>query len=591
MSGQELAELFREHVSLAYRVAFATTGSSQDAEDAVQEAFLRVLRARDRLDPTRNVRAYVARAATNAARELVRARARRSCHESAAPPKENAMPREDAQAREERAALRGALATLAPEYRLPFVLRHAEGFTVDEAATALSLPRSTVEKRSKKARALLRRALGVAGFTSAAPATLLGVLPRVEAPAALADKLGAALSSAKAAGTGAAALKGGIVMKLIAGIVLAGAVAGAVTMSLPKQNENGPEPLPAETPVGVDLPPDQKYTMGPIVNGGAGKHLDGPAGSQAESTSLTKGHNIDDVGNIYWTECQYAVIRHYLEETKRVVTLTGSAQGILDGPLSRARFGGWSYNSTNLMAATADGKHVFVLDRGAGQWRHVDLEAGMVSTLGQWHHFKNGIFIIARDRCGEVYAFVTSGQDPPDCKGYKKLKVAPFQGIKTYMGLDHCALDVEKMRFYWHARGAPKMCDLKTGKITQLTSTGNLRAADTSGPFAGMKWHCPTGMSISPGGRYLYVGGGDSSSFYRMDLEKKYIHIFAYGGEIKGRGLPKPLEGGPFSFQDGTERDKKCGLGRWPAAGAFNNLGYGAWATAYGPLYKIAPVE
>ena len=98
MSGEDVTKLFQRHVPLAYRVALAATGSTEDAEDAVQEAFLHVLRSAERIDPAGNVRAYVARAVANAARGIVCARTRRARHEAAAPPKEDAMPPDPATA-------------------------------------------------------------------------------------------------------------------------------------------------------------------------------------------------------------------------------------------------------------------------------------------------------------------------------------------------------------------------------------------------------------------------------------------------------------------------------------------------------------
>jgi hypothetical protein len=345
----------------------------------------------------------------------------------------------------------------------------------------------------------------------------------------------------------------------------------------------GSVPVLAEDP-----PENQKYAMVPVVTSWW-KQLGGPAGAQAEGTDLIKGHDIDDNDNIYWTESAYPHVRGYRDETKRIVTLAGSARGSMDGPLPRARFGGWSYNSTNLISVSKDGKHAFVRDTlGGSMWRHIDFEKETVSTIGPYRDRKRDLMIV-RDKGGEVYAFQTNGENPPDCPGYRKLKAAPF---KLGWNPDKCVLDVEKMRFYWHHRGPPLVCDLKTGKVEKLTSTASeLRRPDTSGPFDTMKWHCPTGMGISPGGRYLFVGGGDSYSFYRLDLRKKHIHIFSRDGNCPKQAMQLPLKGATYSFQDGTENDKKCRLGQWPASGAFNNRGTGAWATARGPIYKLVPVK
>jgi len=343
-----------------------------------------------------------------------------------------------------------------------------------------------------------------------------------------------------------------------------------------------PPPAPQKDP-----PPDQAYSIRLLVWGfwaNQGGALDGPAG-QAEATDLIKGHDVDDAGNVYWTECDAPVIRCYRAATRRVVTLAGGIRGLCDGPLDRARFGGWSYNSTNLLCVSRDGKHLFVRDvLGKGLWRHVDLEAGEVRSLEPWHRQGKGYFLIARDRMGDLVAFRTNGEDPPDCEGYRKLRVAPSAAMNgRWLAFDRYALDAAKMRFYWHCRGPVMVTDLKTGEVSALTwdkeSTLPKRPKDTSGPLETTTFLCPTGMSLSPGGRYLYVGMGDGNTCYRLDLEKRFAHLL-------GR-----LDAGGFGWREGDERDKNCnmtGSTGWPAATVFIPDGRGAWANCWG-IYALTP--
>jgi len=336
-----------------------------------------------------------------------------------------------------------------------------------------------------------------------------------------------------------------------------------------------------------DPPPDQRYLMRLLVWGfwtNQGGCLDGPAG-QAESTDLIKGHDVDDAGNVYWTECDTPVIRSYRAATGRVVTLAGSVRGRCDGPLGRARFGGWTYNSTNLLCVSRDGKHLFVRDAfGGGLWRHIDLEAGTVASLEPWFEQGHGYLVIARDRVGDICAFRTTGEDPPDCTGYRKLQVARSAVMGAhYLPFDRYALDAEKMRFYWHCRGPILVTDLKTGEVSTLTwdeqSGREKRPINTSGPLETTTLLCPTGMALSPEGRYLYVGQGDGSTCFRFDLERKVAHLF-------GR-----LDGGGFGWRDGSDRDKNCqmtGSTGWPAAPVFIPDGRGAWATCWG-LFALTP--
>jgi RNA polymerase sigma-70 factor (ECF subfamily) len=71
---QGFEELFREHSQFVYRTAYAVTGNAEDAEDALQTIFLRLVR-RD-LPPNLkdNPKAYLYRAAVNVSLSILRSR-------------------------------------------------------------------------------------------------------------------------------------------------------------------------------------------------------------------------------------------------------------------------------------------------------------------------------------------------------------------------------------------------------------------------------------------------------------------------------------------------------------------------------------
>src|SRR6202789_1030706 len=62
---QSLAALVNQYAGTLYRVAFSVLRNASDAEDAVQEAFLRVLRHRDTLDEVRDQRVWLIRIVWN----------------------------------------------------------------------------------------------------------------------------------------------------------------------------------------------------------------------------------------------------------------------------------------------------------------------------------------------------------------------------------------------------------------------------------------------------------------------------------------------------------------------------------------------
>jgi RNA polymerase sigma-70 factor, ECF subfamily len=64
-TAQTIAQLVAEYSTALYRVAFSVTRNAAEAEDAVQEAFLRVLRHESRLGEIRDYRVWLVRIVWN----------------------------------------------------------------------------------------------------------------------------------------------------------------------------------------------------------------------------------------------------------------------------------------------------------------------------------------------------------------------------------------------------------------------------------------------------------------------------------------------------------------------------------------------
>src|SRR5687767_2672620 len=71
-------ELVERHSRAVYRVAFRLTGSAADAEDVVQDAFLKAYRQLERFESRASFGTWMHRIATNCAVDLLRSRARRA---------------------------------------------------------------------------------------------------------------------------------------------------------------------------------------------------------------------------------------------------------------------------------------------------------------------------------------------------------------------------------------------------------------------------------------------------------------------------------------------------------------------------------
>lgn len=140
--------LIDRYAPSVYRLAYAHTGSSADAEDVMQETFLRLLTARPQLNGDDHARAWLLRVAANCAADLHRARRRVVPLEEAHP----APPMPDS-------SVLDAVLALPEPYRIPIHLHYYEGYQVAEIARILDLRENTVKTRLFRGRALLRDAL------------------------------------------------------------------------------------------------------------------------------------------------------------------------------------------------------------------------------------------------------------------------------------------------------------------------------------------------------------------------------------------------------------------------------------------------
>jgi RNA polymerase sigma-70 factor, ECF subfamily len=144
-SAEAFAELFRRHWPRAHRAAWLVVHDATAAEDVAQEAFLAAVRSLDRFDRRRPFGPWLHRIVVNRAIDYARARElRREVAdlgvETAAVDRSQA-PGEDVLA---------ALAALPPDQRAVIVMRHLLGFTPGEIASALGLPRGTVNSRLRR---------------------------------------------------------------------------------------------------------------------------------------------------------------------------------------------------------------------------------------------------------------------------------------------------------------------------------------------------------------------------------------------------------------------------------------------------------
>lgn len=155
------------HMAGLYYAALRLTGRPADAEDLLQETYLRAYAAFDRFTLGTNARAWLYRIMHNLFLNTVsRAETRRTQSFSATPPATLAAV-SDPGAPDPAAGvdamldhrLSAALAALPADFRSAVVTVDVGGFSYDEAATILGCPVGTVRSRLYRARHLLRTAL------------------------------------------------------------------------------------------------------------------------------------------------------------------------------------------------------------------------------------------------------------------------------------------------------------------------------------------------------------------------------------------------------------------------------------------------
>lgn len=138
-------------------------GNQEDAQDVVQDVFLRCWRAQDTLHEVQNVRAWIFRVALNAAKDLQRSAWRRRVKPMAGVEMNlsgrDCPPVEDVEHQEMLDRLRDALLHLRPEEKEVFLLRQNGDLTYEEIAEMYNRPVGTVKTQMRSALQKLRKVL------------------------------------------------------------------------------------------------------------------------------------------------------------------------------------------------------------------------------------------------------------------------------------------------------------------------------------------------------------------------------------------------------------------------------------------------
>ncbi len=154
------AVLVRRHLPRAYRLAWRMLRHREDAEDAVQDAFLRALERIDQCDPERPFGPWFFRVVATTAINKQRSSKRRETDELTDREVSDVVgPADAATLSVLRGEVDAALATLPPMQRQLIEMVTYEEFTPTEAAQMLEIPAGTARWHLHEARKALRTQL------------------------------------------------------------------------------------------------------------------------------------------------------------------------------------------------------------------------------------------------------------------------------------------------------------------------------------------------------------------------------------------------------------------------------------------------
>jgi len=152
----------REHARLVYRIAYSVLRNQQDAEDATQETFIRVMRYRRQLQGVRDRKTYLARIAWRVAIERSQAKPEISLSEAAMSDavfelrSQLASAEQTAWGNELAALVESLISALPQTLRDPLRLYTLEEFEPREIAEVLGTSEASVRSRLFRARQLLK---------------------------------------------------------------------------------------------------------------------------------------------------------------------------------------------------------------------------------------------------------------------------------------------------------------------------------------------------------------------------------------------------------------------------------------------------
>ncbi|WJH36450.1 RNA polymerase sigma factor SigW [Paenibacillus aurantius] len=163
----ELVDLYKDKM---YHLAYRMLGQSHEAEDIVQETFLRVYTNLDRYDVNQKFSTWIYRIATNLCIDRLRKRKPNYSLDAEMPEGEGAdwysllasdqpSPESEVMLSETQEHIRRAIDSLPDKYKSVVILRYLQDLSLQEIGDVLDMPVTTVKTRVHRGREFLRKKL------------------------------------------------------------------------------------------------------------------------------------------------------------------------------------------------------------------------------------------------------------------------------------------------------------------------------------------------------------------------------------------------------------------------------------------------
>ncbi len=164
---EELVDMYKDKI---YHLGYRMLGQSGDAEDVVQETFLRVYMNLDRYDENQKFSTWIYRIGTNLCIDRLRKRKPNYSLDAELPdadgadwystlPSDQDTPEEEIMLSETQQQIRQAIDTLPEKYKSVVILRYLHDMSLQEIGDVLQMPVTTVKTRVHRGREFLRKKL------------------------------------------------------------------------------------------------------------------------------------------------------------------------------------------------------------------------------------------------------------------------------------------------------------------------------------------------------------------------------------------------------------------------------------------------